>query len=106
MSKIAELKQGMIEAFQPDKASGVDATIQFDLSGDDGGQFYLDINDGNIEAHDGMADNPKTTIVASAEDYMKIATGELQAMTAVMSGKLKIKGDMGMAMKMQSMFKI
>lgn len=106
MPALAEIKDGMVRAFQPDKASGVDAVIQFDLSGDDGGQFYIHINDGELEVHDGMSDNAKTTLVASAEDYYKVATGELAAMPAVMSGKLKIKGDMGMAMKMQQMFKI
>ena len=106
MPALAEIKDGMVQAFQPDKASGVDAVIQFDLSGDDGGQFYIHINDGALEVHDGMSDNAKTTLVAAAEDYYKVATGELAAMPAVMSGKLKIKGDMGMAMKMQQMFKI
>jgi len=106
MPALAEIKEGMTAAFQADKASGVDAIIQFDLSGDDGGQFYIHINDGSMEIHDGMAESPKTTLVASAENYYKVATGELAAMPAVMSGKLKIKGDMGMAMKMQQMFKI
>lgn len=106
MSNVAEIKDGMLEAFVPDKASGVNAVIQFDLSGDGGGQFYLNINDGSIEAHDGTTENAKTTILASVEDYYKVATGELGAMPAVMSGKLKIKGDMGVAMKMQQMFKI
>lgn len=106
MATIAEIKDGMVEAFQPEKASGVNAVIQFDLTGDNGGQFYLDIDDGSITVNDGMADNPKTTIVATTEDYFKVATGELGAMPAVMSGKLKIKGDMGVAMKMQQMFKI
>jgi putative sterol carrier protein len=106
MATIAEIKDGMVEAFQPEKASGVNAVIQFDLTGDNGGQFYLDIGDGDISVHDGLADNPKTTIVATTEDYFKVATGELGAMPAVMSGKLKIKGDMGVAMKMQQMFKI
>ena len=106
MATIAEIKEGMVEAFQPEKASGVNAIIQFDLTGENGGHFYLNINDGTIDVHDGMADNPKTTIVATTEDYYKVATGELGAMPAVMSGKLKIKGDMGVAMKMQQMFKI
>lgn len=106
MATVADIKQGMLDAFQADKAGGVNTVIQFDLSGDGGGQFYLDINDGSIEAHDGTNENAKTTLVADVEDYHKIATGELAGMSAVMSGKLKIKGDMGMAMKMQSIFKI
>lgn len=106
MPTLAEIKQGMQEAFQADKAEGVDAVIQFDLSGENGGQFYVDIDDGDMEIKDGVSENAKTTLVASADDYYKVATGELAAMPAVMSGKLKIKGDMGMAIKMQSMFKV
>ena len=99
-----EISEMMVERFLPEKAQGVTAIVQFELTGDDGGNFWLDINDGGITANEGVAESPKTTIKSSAEDYLKIATGELNGMQAVMSGKLKISGDMGVAMKMQNMF--
>lgn len=104
MPTSTEISQMMVESFVPDKAQGVNAIVQFELTGDDGGNFWLDIADGGITAHDGVAPSPKTTIKSTAEDYVKIATGEMNGMQAVMSGKLKISGDMGVAMKMQTMF--
>jgi putative sterol carrier protein len=104
MPTTSEISQMMVSGFVPEKAQGVNATIQFDLSGDNGGQFYLNIADGQVEAHDGLADNPKMTLKADAEDYYSVATGKTNPMQAFMSGKIKIQGDMSLAMKMQSMF--
>ena len=101
MPTATEISQMMVEKISPETAGDLDATIQFDLSGDDGGQFYLVINNGSGEAHQGVADNPKMTLQSSSEDWYKVMTGETKAMTAFMSGKIKIKGDMGLAMKMQ-----
>jgi putative sterol carrier protein len=104
MPTSAEISQMMVEGFKPEKAAGVNAVIQFDLSGDGGGQFWLDINDGTISAHEGMAENPKMTLKSTTEDYYDVATGQLNPMQAFMSGKIKISGDMSLAMKMQTMF--
>lgn len=104
MPTTEEISQMMVEGFMADKAQGVDTIIQFDLSGENGGQFWLDITDGNIEKHDGVNENAKMTLKADADDYYNVATGKLNPMQAFMSGKIKIQGDMSMAMKMQSMF--
>ena len=105
MPTTSELSQMMVEGFLPEKADGVNAIIQFDLSGDNGGQFFLDIKEGAIEAHDGATDNPNMTLKAAADDYFAVASGEMNPMQAFMSGKIKIQGDMSLAMKLQSMFK-
>ncbi len=100
-----EIGNMMVEGFVAEKAQGLDAILQFDLSGDDGGQFYLEINDGEITKTEGIHENPNMTLKASSDDYYNVATGQLNPMQAFMSGKIKIQGDMSMAMKMQSMFK-
>ncbi|MEQ8677953.1 MAG: SCP2 sterol-binding domain-containing protein [Aggregatilineales bacterium] len=105
MPTSAEIADMMVAGFDASKAQGVNATLQFDLSGDEGGQFYLTIDDGTITKVDGVATDPNMTLKASAEDYYAVATGKLNPMQAFMSGKIKIQGDMSMAMKMQGMFK-
>jgi putative sterol carrier protein len=105
MPTYQEISQGMVESFLPDKAEGVNAIIQFDLTGDNGGQFYLEIKDGAVEAHDGTSEDAKMTLTASLEDYYAVTMGQMNPMNAFMQGKLKVKGDMGLAMKMQTMFK-
>src|ERR1051325_2277745 len=76
-----------------DAAKGMNATIQFNLSGDNGGQWNVAIKDGKAEVNKGTAASPDMILA------------KLNGQMAFMSGKLKISGDMGLAMKMQSLFK-
>ncbi len=86
------------------KAGTTNATVQFDLSGDNGGKWWLKIHDGTAEAGKGEVENPNLTLLASADDYLKIALRQMDGTAAFMQGKLKIKGDMGLAIKFQSLF--
>ena len=61
--------------------------------------------DGKASAIEGQAENPNVTLLADARDAVKIFTGKMDPTAAFMSGKLKVKGDMGLAMRMQSMFR-
>jgi putative sterol carrier protein len=94
----------MVTRLIPEKAVGVDAILQFDLSGDNGGLYWVTVKDGQAESGEGNIDNPSMTLRASADDWFAVSTGQMNAMQAFMSGKIKIQGDMGIAMKMQTMF--
>ncbi|HLB76661.1 MAG TPA: SCP2 sterol-binding domain-containing protein [Candidatus Limnocylindria bacterium] len=87
-------------AAKPDKIKGLNATYQFDLTGE---SWTLRIQDGQLTLDSGPAESPNTTFVASTEDWMNIATGKLNAVTAFMQQKLKVKGDMALAMKLQGL---
>jgi len=110
MSEVQLSPEEIIEALPkyliPEKAGATKATIQFDLSGDGGGKWWMKIHDGAAETGKGDAPEPANlTMLASADDWVKIATGKLDGTAAFMQGKLKIKGDMGLAIKYQSLFK-
>lgn len=102
--EIANIFPTMASRFDPSKAEGLNAVIQFNLSGDNGGLYWIRIADGACESGEGQAENPKMTLKASADDWFAVSTGQLNAMQAFMSGKIKIEGDMGMAMKLQTLF--
>ena len=90
----------------PEKAGSTKATIVFDLSGADAGKWWVKIHDGTAESGKGDApDAPNLTLQADSGDWVKIMTGALDGTSAFMQGKLKIKGDMGLAIKMLTMFK-
>ena len=95
----------MPEYFQPEKAGNTNATIQFDLSGEQAGKWFLKVADGQASANEGQVENPNLTLLADGRDAVKIFTGKMDPTAAFMSGKLKVKGDMGLAMRMQSMFR-
>jgi putative sterol carrier protein len=103
-TSIKEVFAAMPEQFNADAASGVDAVFQFDLTGDDGGKYWVKVQDQELHVEEGEHDNPSITIISSADDYLKLANGDINAMNAFMQGKVKVKGNMGLAMKLQSMF--
>jgi putative sterol carrier protein len=93
-------------AFIPEKAVGLDAVIQFKFTGAEAGEWYAVIKDGKVTVEKGTHSSPKMTLTADSSDYVKIFTGELDGMKAFMEGKLKLAGDLNLAMKLTQMFKI
>ena len=94
----------MPEVFVPEKAAGVKATIQLELSGEGGGNWLLKIANGQISANQGQADSPDLSLSMAASDYIALTQGEANPMGLFMAGKIKLQGDMTLAMKFQDMF--
>ena len=85
----------------PAKTAGMSNSYVFDVDGV--GQWTVRVADGAVTVDEG-ASEADCTISASEETLQKIVAGEQNATTAYMTGKLKIKGDMGAAMKLQKLF--
>lgn len=94
----------MPSRFNKDAAMGLNAVYQFDLSGDGGGKWQVIIKDQNVEVKEGQHPSPSITISMAAQDYLDMLSGKLNGQVAFMSGKLRISGDMGLALRMQSLF--
>ncbi|MGH7813650.1 MAG: SCP2 sterol-binding domain-containing protein [Candidatus Binataceae bacterium] len=92
--------------FNKDAAKGLNATYQFDLSGDGGGKWAVSIANDACTVKEGPAASPNITISMSAQDYLDMIGGKLNGQVAFMSGKLRIAGDMGLALRMQSLFQV
>ena len=99
-----EVFNAMPGHFLPDQAGDLRATIQFDLSGEGGGQWYVTIADRTLSVNTGQASAPTLTLGASASDYVSIINRELKPMQAFMQGKVRVRGDMPLLMKMQNLF--
>lgn len=103
--EIVGLFPRMMEKFQADKAAGLNATIQFDLSGENGGLFWIRINEGQVEHGNGEASSPNMTMKASADDFYGLVTGATNPVQAFMMGKVKVT-DVGLGMKMMNIFQM
>lgn len=103
--EVKAIFDGMPANLNADAAKGMNAVIQFNLSGDGGGNYNVTVKDGAATVAEGAAESPNMTMTMAAQDYVDMISGKLNGQMAFMSGKLKIAGDMGLAMKMQSLFK-
>ena len=102
---VQQVFEGMVQAFRPEKAAGVDVVFQYRISGDTGGQWYAAIKDAACEVAQGEHPKPTTTIIMSDEDFLALMQGKLNAMQAFTSGKLKIEGDLMKSQLIEKLFK-
>ena len=95
---------GMRQSFQAQKAKGVHARYQWDLSGPNGGEWWIDVNDGTYKMGKGKIDNPTVTFVTSDKDWVALSNGTLGGKWAFFTGRLKIRGDQNLARKLDEIF--
>lgn len=104
MATLDEMFEQMPNVFNAAAAGDMNATILFDLTGDGGGQWHANIANGGCTTAKTGVDNPTATIRMDAQDYKDMVAGRLNAMTAFMTGKIKVEGDLATIMKFQQLF--
>jgi putative sterol carrier protein len=98
---VQEFFQDLPSKVDPAKTAGMSGSYVFDI--EDVGQWTVTVDNGVVSVAEGAGD-ADCTISAKEETLLKIARGEANATTAYMTGKLKIAGDMGAALKLQKLF--
>ena len=106
VSTPGEAFAAMTGRFDAGKAAGVEGSIQFNLTGDNGGKWALQFAGNTCQVVEGGIDSPNATLTMSDEDFVGMVNGNVNAMAAFMQGRIKLEGDMGMALKLQSLFGI
>ncbi|MEL6180656.1 MAG: SCP2 sterol-binding domain-containing protein [Myxococcota bacterium] len=102
VSSVEEYFETLEKRFNADGAKGVSAIYQFELG--DAGTWHVSVEDGAMSLAEGAHDKPTTTIKMTGENFVKMSNGELSGQMAYMTGKMKIKGSIPMAMKMKNIF--
>lgn len=92
------------DAFQPDKAKGVHATYQWKLSGPNGGEWWLNVNDGTYQMGRGKIANPNVTFAASDQDWVAMSNKTLNVQWAYLTGRLKIQGSHSLVKELDEIF--
>ena len=83
------------------KTAGMSNSFLFEIEGS--GSWKVDVRDGKVSVTEG-GDNADVVIATSEQTFEKIVSGEQNPTSAYMTGKLKVRGDMGAAMKLQKLF--
>jgi putative sterol carrier protein len=95
---------GMRDNFHAEKAQGVHVRYAFQLSGPNGGDWFVEVADGKCRIDKGKIDNPGVTFIASDQDWVALSNGKLKGWWAYLTGRLKIQGDQNLARKLDEMF--
>ena len=101
---VAESFEAMPTIVNPAAAAGMNKTLQWNITGEQAGVWAFQIINGEGKLIPGGVEKPDITFTVSDKDWLAIAEGRLDAMNAYMTGKLKIAGDMMLAMKVPSLF--
>jgi len=94
----------LAQRFRPEAARGLNAVYQLHLTGDDGGTWHLVVMDQTCKILKGAASQPSATISISSEDWDSLISGKMDAFSALLQGKLKVDGDMGLATRLPGLF--
>lgn len=101
---IREFFKQLPSKLDAEAAEDVDVVYQFDLSGAQGGQYIVTIREGACQVKEGRHEDPHVILSMAGEDCVKVLNGELSGPAAAMSGRIRISGDIGLAMQLRMLF--
>ena len=101
---IKEILDALPDKLDKDVAEDLDAIYQFDLRGEQGGQYHLFVQKGTCVVKEGIHADPHVTLSMSGEDCIRVLNGQLSGMMMAMSGRMQVTGDIGLAMQLKSLF--
>jgi len=105
VANTAEYFDTLADRFVADQAKGVSATMQYSLSGEGGGEWTVTIGDGQFKGvQTGSVEKPMLNIMMDAGKFIEMANGDLDGRKAFLTRKLKVKGNIALAQKMQKFF--
>jgi long-chain acyl-CoA synthetase len=101
---VEDIFASMESRLRSEAVEGVSANLGYQITGTGGGEWTLAVKDGKVQVIKGLH-NPQVTSIISAEDWIAVTLGQLDGMTALTSGRLKVDGDIGLLSKSTRFFK-
>ncbi len=106
VNTVQELFDLIPKYFRPEEAGNTQVTAQFDIHGDGGGQWFVQVAEGNLTVAEGAVLEHQFHVTASAQDCLNMANGHLNPLETYLSGRVQITGNLLMGYKLQSLFRI
>jgi putative sterol carrier protein len=88
----------------PQKLPNLTAVVGLDLTGEGGGQWTLRFASGAMTWGEGLDPAAEATLKVSSKDWDALVRGQLNPVSAFMTGRLKVVGNMAVIMKLQPLF--
>lgn len=101
---IQDLMDRLPDFFVPERAAGIKASVQFDLTGEQGGQWLVNIENAACRVSKAKNDSADLIFQAASQDVLDIFYNRLNPMSAFMQGKLRLKGNFNLALKLFNLF--
>jgi putative sterol carrier protein len=90
--------------FDPEKAAGVEAVVQVNISGSEGGDWVVVLKDRRMQVKEAVDPSPTITLRVADVDFVDLINGKLGAVKAFMTGKLEFEGSMSTGMKLMHLW--
>jgi putative sterol carrier protein len=87
--------------FKPDKAAGIDVTVQMNITGPNGGDWVVTIKNQELEVKEGKHLSPTLALEMAEADYLDLVNGKMSGEKAFLTGKLRFKGNIALALKLR-----
>jgi putative sterol carrier protein len=87
--------------FKPDKAAGIDVTVQMNITGPNGGDWVVTIKNQELEVKEGKHPSPTLALEMAEADYLDLVNGKMSGEKAFLTGKLRFKGNIALALKLR-----
>jgi len=87
--------------FKPDKAAGIDVTVKVNIAGPNGGDWVVRIKNQKLEVEEGTHPSPTLEVEMAEADYMDLVNGKMSGEKAFLTGKLRFKGNIALALKLR-----
>ena len=92
------------DRFQPEKAAGLRGDCEFQLTGTGGGVWSVEVDAGRLDVREGARPKAAVRVTVPADLFVRLATGEADALSALFTGKLKVEGDRDLAYRLSGLF--
>ena len=96
---------GMPQVFDAEIAGDQAANVQFDVSGQEPGSYYLHVENGACTFNEGQSLSPALTIHTPSEVWLAVSRGEIDGQAAFTQGEYTAEGDFSLLLKLNELFK-
>lgn len=105
LTSIDEVIASMHQRFDPKACDNVKANYQWKISGDSGRNFCVAVDHGSFDIVEGEVSDPNVTFQTDVDTYLRLVNQEIKGMTAILTRKLQVRGNIYLAGKMDQIFK-